>query len=128
MTGRLAEMVTGRGTTGLARGRDRGKDELEGKGREFGRKGKQHETRTRKDENNGEGHELGRMAPDMGAGGSHPQAISDPEKEEEKEETRRMRWADCDDDEGKEEEEQETKEEREEVTTGKKETARGDDE
>ena len=66
MTGRLAEMITGRGTTGLARGGDRGKDELEGKGREFGRKGKQHETRTRKDENNGEGHELGRMAPNMG--------------------------------------------------------------
>ena len=83
VTGRLAEMITGRGTAGLARGGDGGKDELEGKGREFGRKGKQHETRTRKDEYNGEGHELGRMASNMGAGGSHTQAMSDPEKEEE---------------------------------------------
>ena len=96
VTGKLTEMQTGRGSSGLVRGRDErcqadeisrkgkgkgngGKGEHEGKGGEFGRKGKQHETKTRKDENNGEGHELDRMAPNMGAGGSYPQAISDPE-------------------------------------------------
>ena len=66
----------------------------------------------RKDENSGEGHELGRMAPNMGAGGSYPQAISDPEKKEDRRETRGMRWADCEDDEGKEEEERKQEEER----------------
>ena len=35
-----------------------------------------------------------RVAPNMGAGGSHPQAMSVPERE-----TRGMRWADCEDDE-----------------------------
>ena len=50
----------------------------------------------------------GRVAPNMGAGGSHPQATSDPRKK--KKETRVLRWADCEDDEGKEEEEQETRE------------------
>ena len=34
----------------------------------------------------------GRMAPNMGAGGSHPQAMSEPRK---KKETRGLRWADC---------------------------------
>ena len=79
VTGKLAEMRTGRGSAGLVRGGDErrwadetsrkgkgkgngGKSEHEGKGGEFGRKGKQHETKTRKDENIGEGHELGRMA------------------------------------------------------------------
>ena len=47
----------------------------------------------------------GRVAPNMGAGGSHPQATSDPRKK--KKETRVLRWADREDDEGKEEEEQE---------------------
>ena len=75
----------GRGSAGKAKERaTEEKASLKVKGGEFGRKGKQHETRTRKDENNGEGHELGRMAPNMGAGGSHPQAISDPEKERRK--------------------------------------------
>ena len=44
-----------------------------------------------------------RVAPDMGAGGSHPQATSDPRK---KKETRVLRWADCNDEEGKENEEE----------------------
>ena len=51
-----------------------------------------------------------RVAPNMGAGGSHSQATSDPrgeEAEERRKGTRRPRWADCEDDEGKEEEEQE---------------------
>ena len=49
-----------------------------------------------------------RMAPNMGAGGSHPQATSDPGEKEmaEEKETRRPRWADSEDDEGKEEEKQ----------------------
>ena len=41
-----------------------------------------------------------RVAPNMGAGGSHPQAMSVPERKE----TRGMRWADCEDDERQEEE------------------------
>ena len=118
----MTEMQTGRGSSGLVRGRDErcqadeisrkgkgngngGKGEHEGKGGEFGRKGKQHETKTRKDENNGEGHELDRMAPNMGAGGSYTQAISDPEYKKERREIREMRWADCENDERKEEEE-----------------------
>ena len=53
----------------------------------------------------------GRMAPNMGAGGSHPQATSDPRKK--KKETSEMRWADCEDDERQEEgkKEQETEKE-----------------
>ena len=46
----------------------------------------------------------GRVAPNMGAGGSHPQATSDPRKK--KKETRALRWADCNDEEGKENEEE----------------------
>ena len=69
--------------------------------------------------------EWDRMAPNMGAGGSHPQAMSDPEEEKVMEEenrgVRRMRWADCEDDEGKEEEEQETEKEGQEQAEGKKE-------
>ena len=61
-----------------------GKGEHEGKGEGFGHKGKQQETRTKKGEDNGEEQDVGRTAPNMGAGGSHPQAILDPEKEEEK--------------------------------------------
>ena len=45
----------------------------------------------------------GRVALNVGAGGSHPQAMSAPERREAQE----MRWADCEDDEGKEEEESE---------------------
>ena len=66
----------------------------------------------------------GRVAPNMGAGGSHPQATSDPREEEAEERrkgTRRPRWADCEDDEGKEEEEQETEKERQQETREKKE-------
>ena len=49
----------------------------------------------------------GRVAPNMGAGGSHPQATSDPRKEEKKKnETRVLSWADCNDEEGKENEEE----------------------
>ena len=56
-----------------------------------------------------------RMAPNMGVGGSHPQAMADP-KEEEKKGVRRLRWADSEDDEGeknKEDQEAERKQEQE---------------
>ena len=46
----------------------------------------------------------GRVAINMGAGGSHTQATSDPRKK--KKETRVLRWADCNDEEGKENEEE----------------------
>ena len=80
--GRLAEVQTGRGSAGLVRGRDEryradetnrkgkgkgngGKGEHEGKGGGFGHNGKQQEMREREEERV-------RMAPNMGAGGSHP--------------------------------------------------------
>ena len=112
------EVRTGRGSTGLVRGGDErcradetskgkgkgngGKGEHEGKGGGFGHSGKQQGMREREEERV-------RMAPNMGAGGSHPQATSDPGEREmaEEKETRGMRWADCEDDEGKEEEERE---------------------
>ena len=57
--------------------------------------------------------EWGRVAPNMGAGGSHPQATSDPGKEEKgKKETPMLSWSDCNDEEAKENEE-EVKEEKE---------------
>ena len=142
VTGGLAEVRTGRGSAGLVRGRDArcqadetsrkgkekgngGKGEHEGKGGGFGRKGKQQETREEEEERV-------RMAPNMGAGGSHLQAMSDPGEEENKQgevreesgeveqgETRRMRWAHDEDKE--EEEEQETERERQEEAEGKKE-------
>ena len=65
----------------------------------------------------------GRVAPNMGAGGSHPQATSGPRGEEAKERrkgTRGPRWADCEDDQGREEEEQETERERQQKAKDKK--------
>ena len=65
-----------------------------------------------------------KVAPNMGPGGSYPQAMADPEEEvieEEKKGVRRMRWADCEDDEGKEEEEQEMAKERQEEAEEEKE-------
>ena len=47
----------------------------------------------------------GRVAPNMGAGGSHTQAKSDPRKENEKKETRVLSWAGCNDEEQKDNEE-----------------------
>ena len=50
--------------------------------------------------------ERGRVAPNMGAGGSHPQAMSDPGNgEEEKREARVLSWADCKDEEVEENQE-----------------------
>ena len=101
---------------------DGGKGEHEGKGG-VGRKGTQHVENSvmdeiqenhkedvrklvemmQKEEEDQEG-QRGRVAPNMGAGGSHPRAMSVPER---RKETQGMRWADCEDcqDEGKEEEE-----------------------
>ena len=89
--GRTIEVRTGRGSTGLVRGGDErcradetskgkgkgngGKGEHEGKGGGFGHSGKQQEMREREEERV-------RMAPNMGAGGSHPQATSDPGEEQ----------------------------------------------
>ena len=120
--GRTAEVRTGRGGAGLVPGGDEsrelnetsrkgkgkgngGKGEHEGKGGGFGRKGFQQSVRENEEER-------GRVAPNMGAGGSHPQATSDPGKEEKgKKETRMLSWADCNDEEAKENEE-EVKEEK----------------
>ena len=106
----FGEMRTGRGSAGLVRGGDErcqadetsrkgkgkgngGKGEHEGKGGGFGRKGKQQETVEEQDE-------WVQMAPNMGAGGSHPQAMSDPGEEENKQEEVR--------EESREEEQEET--------------------
>ena len=123
VTGRLAEVRTGRGSAGLVRGRDerRWSDETSTKGRGkgnwrkgehgskggVGRKGTQQvensvmdedqESEEREDqrEQRAEGpdeekhheeycergdEERVRMAPNMGAGGSHPKAMTDPER------------------------------------------------
>ena len=88
--GRTTEVRRGRGSTGLARGRGErcwadetsrkskgkgngGKGEHEGKGGGFGSKGFQQSVKEADEEE-----ERVRMAPNMGAGGSHPQATSDP--------------------------------------------------
>ena len=99
MMGRLAEVRTGIGSSGLVRGRDErcrtdetregkgkgngGKGDHEGKGGRVGRKGTQQgenlvldefrrttEKMMQKEEEDQEG-QRGRVAPDMGAGGSH---------------------------------------------------------
>ena len=58
-----------------------------------------------------------RVAPNMGAGGSHHQAMSVPETRE----TRGMRWADCEDDERQEEDERQQETEKEtKQKTGKR--------
>ena len=117
--GRLGKVRTSRGRAGLVpwgdesrelneiKGKGKGKGnegkgEHEGKEGGFGRKGFQQSVKEADEED-----ERDRVAPDIGAGGSHPQATSDPGKEEkEKKETRVLRWADCDDEEVKENEEE----------------------
>ena len=64
----------------------------------------------------------GRVAPNMGAGGSHLQA--EEEAEERRKGTRRPRWADCEDDEGKEEEETEKQKEKSSKRRGKRKSKR----
>ena len=121
-TGGKKDTREGRGCAGLVQGGDEthrmnetsgkgkgkgngGKGEHGGKG-EDGRKGVQQSAKMLKgkeEQEADEEDERDRVAPNMGAGGSHPQATSDPrEEEKEKKEARALRWADCDD---KEEEE-----------------------
>ena len=67
----------------------------------------------------------GRVAPNLGAGGSHPQAMSVPERRE----TQGMRWADYEDEERKEEEEREQEKKKEaKQETGQEELKREESE
>ena len=113
VTGRLVEVRTGRGSTGLVRGGDERHwaDESGRKGRSKGTQQVENSV-TDEDQEADEEDERGRVAPNMGAGGSHPQATLDPEEEKEKKETRVLSWADCND-EGVEENEEEVEEEKE---------------
>ena len=110
----------GRGCAGLVQGGDEthrmnetcgkgkgkgngGKGEHGGKG-DKGGKGFQQSVKMMKGEEEqvtDEEDERVQVAPNMGAGGSHPQAMLDPEEEavEEKEGTRKLRWADCEEEE-----------------------------
>ena len=129
VTSRPVEVRTGRGSTGLVRGGDGrhladesnrtgkgkgngGKGEHGGKGgvkggvqveeEEYRWDAKRKVVRMMKREEDQEADEegRGRVAPNMGAGGSHPQATSDPgNREEEKREARVLCWADCKDEE-----------------------------
>ena len=123
-TGGLAEVRTGRGSAGLVRGRDekcqadetsrKGKGKRNGGKGEYGNKGdnggKRFQQSVKVLKGGEEEDKWVQVAPNMGAGGSYPQAMTDPQEEEEAEErrkgTRRPRWSDCEDDEGKEEERQ----------------------
>ena len=94
-------------TKGKGKGKGNGgKGEHASKGGEFGGKGFQQSVKTMKgveEQEADEEDERGRVAPNMGVGGSHPKATSDPGKEEkEKKETRVLSWADCNDEEVKE--------------------------
>ena len=136
VTGRLAEVRTGRGSAGLVRGGDErhwaDESSRKGKGKGNGGKGEHVDAvggagskgtqqvenlAMDEDQEAEEEDERGRVAPNMGAGGSHPQATSDPGKE--KKETRVLSWADCNDEEV-EENEEEVEEEKE---TGQRETS-----
>ena len=118
VTRRPVEVRTGRGSAGLVRGGDgrhlADESNRKGKGKGNGGKGgvqveeeeyrwdaKRKVVRMMKREEDQEANEeeQGRVAPNMGAGGSHPQATSDPR------EARALSWADCKD-------EKETTEER----------------
>ena len=119
MTRRPVEVRTGRGSAGFVRGGDgrhlADESNRKGKGKGNGGKGgvqveeeeyrwdaKRKVVRMMKKEEDQEADEedeQGRVAPNMGAGGSHPQATSDPR------EARALSWADCKD-------EKETTEER----------------
>ena len=131
VTCRLAEVRTGRGSVGFVQGADEthrtnetsgkvkgkangGTGEHGGKD-EKGGKGFQQSVKMLKGEEDQEADgedERGRVAPIMEAGGSHPQATSDPgKKEKEEKEARVLRWSDCKD-EGMKENEEEVEEEK----------------
>ena len=141
VTGRLVEEQTGRGSAGLVRGGDErhwaDESNRKGKGKGNGGKG-DHGSKggagckgtqqvknlaMDEDQEADEENERDRVAPNMGAGGSHPQATSDPGEEKEKKMTRVLSWADCNDEEVQENEEKKVEEEKEmrrEKTTGEK--------
>ena len=131
VTSRPVEVRTGRGSAGLVRGGDgrhladesnrKGKGKGNGGKGEHGGKGgvqveeeehrwdaKRKVVRMMKREEDQEANEeeQGRVAPNMEAGGSHPQATSDTR------EARVLSWADCKDEEVQNEEEVEQEEER----------------
>ena len=101
--GRLAEVRTGRGSSGLVRGEEERcwTNESCGKGKEKGHEGKgehgneggrggkgvRQKTPSKEDEED----ERTVVAPDMGAGGSHPQATTGPKEEEEQRRAREAR-------------------------------------
>ena len=151
-TSGLDEVRTGRGSTGLVRGRKESSD-----GRDQGERERKRERRKRRNGNKGglgskgtneaqqstrmikgtdeddleekelEEDERVQVAPNMGAGGSHPQAMTDPGEED----GRRKRWADCDDEHEKERQEGQDAEkeekragEREDEVKGEKETGK----
>ena len=163
VTGRFAEVKTGRGSASLVQGGLDGHDELDetrgkGKGKgnggegehggkgDMGGKGIQQsakmmkgEEELRSEENETQKELKGeeeqetveedegrvRMAPNMGAGGSHPQATTDPEEKKQHKGgqwvLRPMRkWADCVDEEPEEEAEEEGKHEAEDECEEKK--------
>ena len=133
VAGRLVEVRTGRGSTGLVRGGDernwadesnrKGKGKGNGGKGEHGGKGGAGSKGTQQVENlvmdGDQEDKRGRVAPNMGAGGSHPQATSDPGK---KREARVLSWADCKDKEVQNEEEVEEEKEirQQEELTGEK--------
>ena len=124
-TGEKKVTREGRGCTGLVQGGDethemnessrRGKGKGNGgKGEHGGKEGVRVEeeeyrwdakrkvvrTMKREEDQEADEEERCRVAPNMGAGGSHPQAMSDPgNRDEEKREARVLSWADCKDEE-----------------------------
>ena len=155
VTGRFAEVETGRGSASLVQGGADGRDELDetrgkGKGKGNGGKGehggkgdkggkgfqqsmkmmkgeeelKSEENETQKELKREEEQETAeedggrvQMAPNMEAGGSHPQAVTDPEEKQRQGGQWVLRplrkWADCVDEEPEEEAEEEDKHEAE---------------
>ena len=111
VTRRPVEVRTGRGSAGLVRGEDgrhladesnrkgKGKGKVEEEEYRWDAKRKVVRMMKREEDQEANEEEQGRVAPNMGAGGSHPQATSDPR------EARALSWADCKD-------EKETTEER----------------
>ena len=95
------KVETGRGSAGLVRGRDEGcqADETNRKGKGKGIGGKGEHGSKGGFGSKGEAQDVGQheeeervlMAPNMEAGGSHPQAMTDPEKEKGKREKREGR-------------------------------------
>ena len=94
------ETREGKGKGNGGKGDHRGKGDKGGKGFQQSVEMLKSEEEQETDEED----ERVQVVPNMGAGGSHPQAMLDPEEEavEKERRTRKLRWADCDD---KEEEE-----------------------